>query len=339
MNSLLNVLVSVIVCTYNRSIFLERCLQSLRNQSYTNLEIIVVNGPSTDQTSYVLARYPEVIVVAQKELNGLSSARNLGIQVSKGEIIAFIDDDAVAEEHWVEELVTGYSTESVGGVGGLVLYPDREQIQFDNGFISKSGLPTIIGSKKHRNLKGSSIPILMGTNCSFRRDVLLKVGGFDPYFKYYHDESDLCVRVHSIGYNIVFVRAATVFHEMADGHNRRSTYDMNWAEIVKNSIYFTLKNFGDEISSYITRPLYSLSWWFIVVHYHFIHGNISLNDLVRDYLKILKGAWNGYRDGLLFNFRKGDKYTPFLKCDSSGVLQTQEDSSLPHGGVQHDTSS
>jgi hypothetical protein len=315
-NSLSKGLVSVVVCTYNRADALDRCLQSLIKQSYTNLEIIVVNGPSTDQTPYILAQYPVVQIINQKELNGLACARNLGIQNSRGEIVAFIDDDAIAEERWIEKLIRGYSSELVGGVGGLVLYPDKERVQFDNGIINKSGIPVAVRPKKAPGKGKTELPILMGTNCSFKRDALYNVGGFDPYFKYYHDESDLCVRLHLRGYKIAFIRDAIVFHEMAEGHNRRSTSDMNWTEIVKNSIYFSLKNFGGEIPSYIIRPFFSLSWWFIVVHYHFIHGNISLRELLKDYQKILKGALSGYKDGVLFNLHKIDRFESFLVYSS-----------------------
>lgn len=309
-------LASVVVCTYNRANDLERCLQSLIMQSYTNLEIIVVNGPSTDQTPHILAQYPMVRVIDQKGLTGLSVARNLGIQSAKGEIVAFIDDDAVAEEHWVEKLIRGYSDELIGGVGGLVLYSDRKRVQFDNGVINKSGIPTVVRPKEHRKKEKKEISIIMGTNCSFRKDVLYKIGGFDPYFKYYHDESDLCVRLHLNGYRIVFVRDAVVFHEMSYGHNRCSTSGVNWTEIVKNSMYFSLKNFGNEVPSYTIRPIYSLLWWFIVIHYHFICDNKSLKDLLNDYQKVLNGAIKGYGDGVRFNLHKPRQYESFLVSDS-----------------------
>ncbi len=69
----------------------------------------MVNGPSTDQTSQVLERYTEIKLVKQDKLNGLSFARNLGIKASNGQIIAFIDDDSVADKNWIKYLVEGYS--------------------------------------------------------------------------------------------------------------------------------------------------------------------------------------------------------------------------------------
>ena len=84
------IFVSVVVCTYNRCKYLEKCLNSLLEQNYYNYEIIVVNGPSTDETNLMLDKFSNIIVIEQESLNGLSFARNLGILASKGDIIAFL---------------------------------------------------------------------------------------------------------------------------------------------------------------------------------------------------------------------------------------------------------
>ena len=90
-------LASVVICTYNRADYLKKCLDSMLNQTCDNFEVIVVNGPSTDNTEEVLKKYP-FRVIQQKEKGGLSAARNLGIEEARGEIIAFIDDDGIADE-------------------------------------------------------------------------------------------------------------------------------------------------------------------------------------------------------------------------------------------------
>lgn len=297
--------ISVVVCTYNRRTHLERCLKSLKDQEYKNFEIIVVNGPSNDGTDAVLRDYPKIYVISQNELNGLSNARNLGIMASKGEIIAFIDDDAVADKNWLDSLVSGYSDITVGGVGGLVYGPEKSHLQFDNGIINKSGLPEAI--RPHgKKLKKDEFQILMGTNCSFKREVLYSVGGFDPYFKYYHDESDLCVRIALRGYRIVYQRSAFVVHDMVEGHNRRTPYDLNWYEILKNVIYFTLKNFHCEIRSYTTRPIYSTLWWLHFFLFHFLNHRISGKQLFHIYRQVLSGVMKGYRDGMKSELNKYD---------------------------------
>lgn len=299
-------LVSVVICTYNRAKSLERCIGSLEKQTYSNFEIIVVNGPSTDDTYKVLEKFPEVISIKQNNLNGLSFARNLGIEISKGYIVAFIDDDAVADENWLKYLVDGYTDRLIGGVGGLVCSPKGSTlplIQFDNGTISKTGIPASIHDDRYI-LRQDEFQIIMGTNSSFRKDVLYDVGGFDPYFRYYHDESDLCVRIALKGYGIVYKRDALVIHDMVEGHNRRSRYDLNWSEIVKNVIYFTLKNFGKDLSSYTLWPVKSLYLWLRNFYNVYHNGEISLRQLFSIYIKFIFGAIKGYVDGLKTNLSK-----------------------------------
>jgi glycosyltransferase involved in cell wall biosynthesis/GT2 family glycosyltransferase len=295
--------ISVVICTYNRAKYLESCIKSLKNQTYSNFEIIVVNGPSTDETNRILERYPKIKLIKQDKLNGLSFARNLGIEASNGEIIAFIDDDAVADENWIEYLIKGYVDESVGGVGGLVRSPKETlhpPVQFDRGTINKIGIPTAIRTEEEK-LKKDEFVIIMGTNCSFRKDILQEVGGFDPYFRYYHDESDLCVRIAKKGYRIVYQRDAFVKHEMVEGHNRKSAYELNLSEIMKNTIYFILKNFNSELSSYTVRPIYSLLLW--LKHYYILYRNkdIPLTLLFKISVKLVRGAIQGYVDGLKVN--------------------------------------
>ena len=301
-----NPFVSVVICTYNRANYLERCIKSMKKQTYPNFEMIVVNGPSTDETDQVLYKYPEIRVVRQEELNGLSFARNLGIEASNGEIIAFIDDDAVADENWIMYLIVGYTDDSVGGVGGLVYGPQKAELHFDRGTINKCAIATAI-QNKDRKLKKGEFSILMGTNSSFRKDVLYEVDGFDPYFRYYHDESDLCVRIAKKGYRIVYQRDAFVIHDMLEGHNRKSfPFDLNWVEIMKNVIYFTLKNFRGEFLSYTFRPAESLFWWLKSYIPPYRNKNISLKHIFDIYRGLVKGAMKGYKDGIIVNRNKNN---------------------------------
>lgn len=299
-------LVSIVVCTYNRGEYLDRCIQSLRRQSYQNIEIIIVDGPSVDETEAVLKKYDRLVIIKQPQLNGISNARNLGIRAAKGDVVAFIDDDAMADENWVLHLAEGYSDQNVAGVGGLVYGPGQTHRQFDNGVINKCGIPDAI-RPSDKEIEDDEFPIFMGTNCSFRRSALIEVGGFDPYFRYYHDESELCVRIVKAGRRLMYKRDAYVIHDMAEGHNRKSPYDLNWSEIAKNVIYFTMKDFGDEFRSYTTRPMASSYLWLKQVYLDYKGNRISFSDLGRIEYKIVRGVFSGYLDGLKYNIYKKNK--------------------------------
>src|SRR3954454_7981221 len=112
--------VSVVVNTYNRAANLRTLLRSLGQQTHDAFEVIVVNGPSTDETAAVLDEFGRSVGVAVCPEVNLAMSRNVGIAAAAGEVVAFIDDDSVADPRWLSELTEAYDSPRVGGVGGLV---------------------------------------------------------------------------------------------------------------------------------------------------------------------------------------------------------------------------
>src|SRR5262245_43262145 len=100
--------VSVVVNTINRAESLRRTLLSLLRLDYPEFEIVVVVGPSTDHTDAVVAEFAKTIKVARCEAANLSVSRNVGIRAASGEIVAFIDDDSVADPWWLDDIVPAF---------------------------------------------------------------------------------------------------------------------------------------------------------------------------------------------------------------------------------------
>ncbi|MBO5090563.1 MAG: glycosyltransferase family 2 protein [Clostridia bacterium] len=101
-------LISVIVPAYNTAKFVGKCIESIQNNSYKNLEIIIVNDGSADNTADVVSSYAakdDRIVLINKENGGVSRARNTGIDAAKGEYIAFVDSDDYISEDFLETLI------------------------------------------------------------------------------------------------------------------------------------------------------------------------------------------------------------------------------------------
>ena len=100
--------VSVIVPVYNAQNFLEKCIESLTQQTLKEMELIFVNDGSTDQSLQILEKYqkrfPKKVMVYSKENGGQASARNLGISKSRGEYIGFIDADDYVDTHMYEAM-------------------------------------------------------------------------------------------------------------------------------------------------------------------------------------------------------------------------------------------
>ncbi len=106
---------SVIIPVYNVGKYLEECLESLLNQTLENIEIICINDGSTDNSLSILYEYRKKdkrVIVVNKSNGGVSSARNIGLRIARGEYIVFVDADDIAEKRlcervWEEEKNTG----------------------------------------------------------------------------------------------------------------------------------------------------------------------------------------------------------------------------------------
>ena len=122
---------SILVCTYNRKDFLQLCLDSIIEQtkyySEKEIEIIVIDNNSKDGTKNLVEQYKTITPITYyiEEEQGLSHARNAGINIANGNYIAFIDDDATINKNWLNSLLTGIKTIKADGFGGPI-YPRFE---------------------------------------------------------------------------------------------------------------------------------------------------------------------------------------------------------------------
>ena len=202
---------SVVVCTRNGAKTLGDCLAGLLNLDYPHFEVLVVDDGSTDDTATIASTFPFRVIGSGGR--GLSHARNRGLQHSTGEIVAYLDDDARPDPHWLTHIAATLSTTDHAGVGGPNIAP------VDSSFVAQCvdrapGLPTHILLDDH---VAEHIP---GCNMAFRRDRLEAVGGFDPQFHVAGDDVDLCWRLQERGWTLGFNSAAVVFHHRRDSVRR-----------------------------------------------------------------------------------------------------------------------
>jgi glycosyltransferase involved in cell wall biosynthesis/GT2 family glycosyltransferase len=216
--------VSVVVNTYNRAATLRDTLKGLMGLRYQSFEVVVVNGPSTDDTEAVLQDWQGRIKLARcKEVN-LSVSRNIGIETAAGDIIAFIDDDAVPHPDWLIELTRQYADPAVGAVGGFTIDNTGVRYQVRKTICDRFGNAYSVSpffDERPLCVPGNPFyPSLLGTNSSFRRSVLQEIGGFDHAFAYLLDETDVCLRTIDAGYLVHYAPRALVFHQFAESHIR-----------------------------------------------------------------------------------------------------------------------
>jgi len=266
--------VSIVINTLNRGAVLEKTLQSLVWLRYRgDFEVIVVNGPSTDNTQEILSRWRNKVRIADCPAANLSMSRNIGISMAQGDIIAFIDDDAIPEPEWLEQLIAAYADPSVGAVGGFVYDHTGYNFQYKYCTVDRFGnadLSATNAAPHYSFPKSYNIPHLLGCNSSFRRDVLLQVGGFDEEYEYFLDETDLCTRIVDAGYLITQLPNAYVHHKYAPSNIRgENKATKNRFPIVKNKVYFILKHSLEfhsmdraleEINNFITDQKRDVLW-------------------------------------------------------------------------------
>jgi glycosyltransferase involved in cell wall biosynthesis len=196
--------VSVIVCSYNGASTVESCLRSMRRIRYPDFEVVFVDDGSTDQTQEILAQFPEVRNIRQKNM-GLSSARNVGMNAATGDIIVYTDSDCEADEDWLYYIAITMLRYGHGGVGGPNLIPDEGSWVADCVGLSPGG-PT------HVMVDDRIAEHVPGCNMAFWREVALKTGGFDPQFRKAGDDVDFIWRLQHMGYTIGFAPGAQVWH-------------------------------------------------------------------------------------------------------------------------------
>jgi len=208
--------VSVVVSTYNRAAGLRATLEGLCHQTYRDFEVVVVNGPSTDGTAAVLAEYAERVRIGRCAEQSLTRSRNVGIALASGDVVAFIDDDAIPEPTWVSDLVAGYDDPQVAGVGGIVYDHTGLRLQYRYSVCTRIGEPRWdVEPPLERYLGPGSDPFLylQGTNQSYRRRHLVAAGGFDEGLEHYFDDTEIAMQLVDAGHRLRALPRAAVHHK------------------------------------------------------------------------------------------------------------------------------
>ncbi len=194
--------VSVIIVSHGREAALKRCLKALRQLLYPTFEVVVV---ADRPTLAALQGLPQAmgIKTAPCDAQNISLARNIGLGLAAGEVVAFIDDDAVPEPTWLTHLAAVFDDAEVAAAGGYVRGRNGISWQWRGAWVDGCGVrhalplegerPTVLHPGPGRAVKTE------GTNMAFRREVIAGIGGFDPAFRFFLDETDLNLRLARAG--------------------------------------------------------------------------------------------------------------------------------------------
>ena len=280
MSNLENPKVSVIVLGHGSRAELSRCIKSLAETEYSNLELIIVDqsrdgGLTTGagELPKYLQKLGNVLVVHTHKNMGVSFGRNLGAMLAEGDILCFIDSDTEVTSNWLAPIVELLKArEDVAICQSMILdSQDGSKPLIPQCFIDVyGGAHTLLST---RGLGGVSEAFYAsGASLAVRREVFKRLGMFDPYFFYGYEEADLAFRAWLTGYSVVFVPSSRVRHPPKNVL-RRPHYDRLYY-LTRGRLALLIKNYG---SASILRYFIPLVLFMTAV---------ALHDLLRRRLQL-----------------------------------------------------
>ncbi len=217
------ILVTVAICTYNRAKFLSGALNSLKTQNFSknNFEVLIVDNNSNDETGLIANNF----INENKNLNvryvienqqGLSFARNRSIAEAKGEIISFIDDDAIAQNDFITSLYQSFQNlPQADAIGGKVIpiYSTKEEPNWLSKYIW--GLVTKVDfGNQTKEFPANKYP--SGCNMNFRKKVFAETGVFNTDLKLRSDDKDIFYKLKKQNKIVYYVPSLLVHHNIDD---------------------------------------------------------------------------------------------------------------------------
>jgi len=244
--------VSIIVLNWNGLIDTKECLESLQNVMYENKEIIVVdNGSSDGSQEYIRQNYHDVILLANNENLGFAEGNNKGIQIALkngADYIFLLNNDTIVDNDVILKLIEITKTDvKIGFIGPKIYYYDEPiRIWSAGGKLSKWFIHS--GGKHigYRKIDRGQFDYVKETDyvsgCAIliKKSVFEKIGLFDPQFFCYYEEADLIIRSKQMGFKVIFVPKAKVWHKISSsfGANTRKFIYFQ----IRNRLLFTFKH-------------------------------------------------------------------------------------------------
>jgi GT2 family glycosyltransferase len=245
--------VSVVIPNWNGAEHLPTCLDSLRQQTLGDVEVIVVDNGSTDGSVQLLeGRYPEVGVLALGKNLGFAGACNVGMRAARGGFIVLLNNDTEVDAAWLEEVVGAFERHPGAGMvaSKMLLFDRRDVFHTAGDFYRVDGVPGNRGVWERDEGQYDEEVFVFGAcggSAAYRRAMLEQVGMLDEDFFYSCEDVDLAWRAQLVGWRCIYAPRAVVYHKLSatGGGTTASFYDG------RNTIYLLVKDYpGDLWRSY-----------------------------------------------------------------------------------------
>lgn len=203
--------VSVVIPVYNEEKRISDTLNAIFNGSSMPLEVIVVDGGSTDRTTEIINQmYPDVILLDNP---GRTAAlgRNIGIKKAQGQIIAFTDGDCLVDSEWIKNIQRHFEEKDIDGLGGRVLNakPENHYEEYWGNLAWNliMNFPDTSYEVREKKLNDAFVT----ANCAYKRELLYRIKGFSKFFANNAEDVDLCWRAINSGAKLVYVPDVIIY--------------------------------------------------------------------------------------------------------------------------------
>lgn len=267
--------VSVVIANFNRERLVVKCIQSLLQQTYQSIEIIVVdNGSNDDSVSTITFRFPSVRVIQNNQNVGFAAANSQGIRHASGEYILLLNNDTWVENDFVAAMVDAIKDEQADVL-------TAREVSYEKGADNPPTTVTIDYLGHYVKLKGI-VPkrtfYLQGFCLFFKKDLYQSTGGFDSNIFMYFEDLDWCWRLNLMGKKLKYVSHLIVHHKKLDQLPQVSTRTLRYRNI--NQLRVILKNYSWQmllvvLPAYIIINIAEMMMWLVSLKPSFARTYVS----------------------------------------------------------------
>jgi GT2 family glycosyltransferase len=288
-------LISIIILNYNAGELLLNCINSLKKSTYQNIEILVVDNISSDDShTKCKNQFPDIKLIQNKKNLGYCGGNNVGIKAAKGEFIVILNPDTIVEENWLDEMFNAFDKFGDGLYQPKIISLNESDIiqstgnmihAFGFGFARDKGKKII---KKNEEIE--KIGYASGTCLFTTKKVLEKVGLLDEFLFLYHDDLDLGWRAAQIGINSYYVPKSKIFH--AESYSLKwSAKKFYWLE--RNRKYCLKTHYSKDTYKKMSLSLIlvDLSVWLFYISKGFVNAKISAELDILKNKKIIENKY------------------------------------------------